>query len=243
MRIVFFFVCLISLFGCSKKKDVPSTPAGKLQGLHKYYFPDGKIYLEINYKDSLPHGSVKRYYKAGGLLEESEYRNGVLHGVMRTYHENGKLSSETPYDSGRVNGIKKKFRKDGTPAYEAPYYLDQPCVGLKEYFLSGKLIDNYPKVVIKPKDELLKEDRYILEFSLSDGSHAVEFYRGSLTDGKYLSDDAAPIHTADGVAKIYYSLPPGGFVMETLRVVAKIKTDLGNYYLKEVSYNVAVQNR
>lgn len=217
-------------------------PKGKLQGLHKYYFPDGKLYLEINYKDSVPHGEVRRYFKAGGILESSNYNNGILHGISRTYYEGGKLSSETPYDSGRIHGVKKKFRKDGMPAYEAPYRYGQPCVGLKEFFLSGRPVDNYPSIVFKPLNELLKENRYILQIMLSDGSKVVEFYHGKLVDGKYIHPNADPIHTQNGVAKLYYYLPPGAFAMEKVEVVAKIKTDLGNYVLAEASHNLAVEH-
>src|SRR5688500_16834968 len=96
-NVVFLFIIMVLSLGCAKESQ---KPTGKLQGLHKYYFPDGGLYLEINYKDSLPHGVAKRYYKTGQLLEEAEYRNGIQHGITKMYHENGKLSSITPYDSG-----------------------------------------------------------------------------------------------------------------------------------------------
>lgn len=239
-KIALFFVAIILCLGCTKETQ---KPQGKLQGLHKYYFPDGSLYLEINYKDSLPHGMAKRYFKSGQLLEESEYRNGILHGLTKTYHENGKLSSITPYDSGRVHGVKKKYRKDGAPAYEAPFHYDQPCVGLTELFMSGRPVDNYPKIMITPRNELLKSNMYILELSLSNKSRLVEFYKGELTDGKYIGDAAKEITTSDGVGKIYYVIPPGGFEMETLSIIAKVKTDLNNYYITKTKYNLAVDNR
>jgi hypothetical protein len=65
----------------------------------------------------------------------------------------------------------------------------------------------------------------------------------TLRAGKYLSDGAQPIHTYEGVGKLFYMLPPGAFAMEKVDVIAKIKTELGNFYLKELSYNLAVENR
>ena len=150
IHVVVLFIILGFCLGCSKESQ---KPEGKLQGLHKYYFPDGSLYLEINYKDSLPHGLAKRYYKSGQLLEEAEYRNGIQHGITKMYHENGKLSSITPYDSGRIHGVKKKYRRDGAPAYEAPYHYNEPCVGLTELYLSGRPVDNYPKIVVRAKDD------------------------------------------------------------------------------------------
>ena len=237
---VFLFIMLLLGLGCSKESQ---KSEGELQGLHKYYFPDGSLYLEINYKDSLPHGLSKRYYKTGQLLEEAEYRNGIQHGVTKMYHENGKLSSIIPYDSGRIHGIKKKYRKDGTPAYEAPYYYDQPCVGLTELFLSGRPVDNYPKIVITPKDDLLRSNMFTVEISLSNKSKSVEFYRGELTDGKYIGPSAQEIYMKDGIGKLFYVLPPGAFQMETLRIIAKVKTDLNNYYITKTTYNLAIENR
>lgn len=238
---VFLFIILLFCLGCTKESQ--KKPTGKLQGLHKFYFPDGSLYLEINYKDSLPHGLAKRYFKSGQLLEEAEYRDGIQHGITKTYHENGKLSSITPYDSGRIHGVKKKYRRDGTPAYEAPYHYDQPCVGLTELYLSGRPFDNYPKIVITPKDDLLRSNMYTLELSLSNKSRLVEFYKGELTDGKYIGSSATEIYTKDGIGKLFYVIPVGAFQMERLSIIAKVKTDLNNYYITKTTYNLAIENR
>jgi hypothetical protein len=240
LRSAVIALMLLQFLACSTEKQ---SSQGKLQGLHKYYFPDGGLYLEINYKDSVPHGLAKRYYKSGQLLEEAEYRNGIQHGITKTYHENGKLSSLIPYDSGRVHGVKKKYRKDGSPAFEAPYHYDHPCVGLTELYLSGRPVDNYPSIVIKPKNELLLSNTYTLEVSLSDKSNLVQFYEGSLVDNKYIGVHAAGIKTSKGVGKIVYILDPGEFVMKKLNVIAKVKTDLGNYYITQKSFNLAIENR
>jgi hypothetical protein len=234
--------CLL-IFSCQKKSNVPESPTGKLQGLHKYYYPDGELYLEVNFKDSIPHGSSKQYFKNGKLFEESEYVNGILHGISKKYYEDGTLSSEIPYDSGRVNGIQKKYRKDGTLAFEAPYYYGKPCVGLKEYYLSGDPVVDYPKIVITGKDEILKNDRYTLLISLSNKGKSVEYFRGNLVDGKYVDENSESIISVQGIGQINYFLPPGAFVMEKINLIAKIKTDLGNYYYAEKTYNVAVENR
>jgi hypothetical protein len=239
-RMALLFIITVFGFGCSKERQ---EPRGKLQGLHKFYFPDGGLYLEINYKDSVPHGITKRYYKSGQLLEEGLYRNGIQHGLTRMYYENGQLSSITPYDSGRIHGIKKKYRKDGSPAYEAPYHYNQPCVGLTELFLSGRPVDNYPKIVITPKDDLLQSNMFTLELSLSDKSKLVEFYKGELMDGKYIGSSAREIYNSNGIGKLFYVVPPGGYEMETLKIIAKIKTDLNNYYITTTSYNLAIENR
>jgi antitoxin component YwqK of YwqJK toxin-antitoxin module len=238
----FMMIGLIIASGCSSKRR-EQIVSGKLNGLHKYYYPDGQLYLEINYQDSLPHGTTKRYYKNGKLLEQSEYRRGIMHGLSKKFHDNGQLSQEVYYDSGRMNGIRKKYRKDGTLASEVPYYFDNPCAGIKEYFLSGNPVNNYPSIVITPKDAILKEDRYTLYISLSNKHTMVEFYTGKLTDGKYIDEDAYPITTENGIGSLSYFLPRGAFIMEKLNIIAKVKTDLGNYYITQIPYNLAAENR
>jgi hypothetical protein len=234
----------VALFfvACSTREKEASS-SEKLNGLHKFYYPDGKLYLEINYRDSVPHGIFKQYFKTGILFEETEYVNGVRHGLSKKFHENGRLSTETVYDSGRIHGIQKKYRGDGQIAFEAPYYYDRPCVGLKEFYLSGRMVDNYPTIVIRPRNNLLTNNSYTLLITMSDKSERVVFYKGSLTEGKYIGPSADEIRTRDGVGELNYFLPPGAFVMEKLNIIAKVKTDLNNYYITRASYNLAVENK
>jgi hypothetical protein len=237
--ISFATVVLLQVISCSQEKPTSE----KLQGLHKYYFPDGKIYLEINYKDSLPHGLAKRYYKSGRLLEESIYRDGVLHGITKMYHENGNLSSLIPYDSGRVHGLKKKYRKDGSPASEAPYYKGQPCVGLQELFLSGRPVDNHPTIVITRKKDQVKPNVYTFELTISNGARRVQFYEGALTDGKYIGSTTTAIKTSGGVGTIVYVSAPtkleSEFQSKKLNVIAKVRTELGNEYITQATLDLA----
>lgn len=238
-RALVLFVILATALGCAKEEQ--QTETEKLQGLHRFYFPDGTLYLEINYKDSLPHGLAKRYFKSGIIREEAEYRNGVQHGMTKLYYEDGKLSSIIPYDSGRIHGVKKKYRKDGSPAYEAPYHYGQPCVGLVELFLSGRPVDNYPTILVNTKDGRPDSNSITLEFSLSNKSEAVEYFIGELIDGKYISSTAQALDVSNGVGKLTYSVPDG-VRQEQLNIVAKIKTSLGNWYITQTRHNVAIGN-
>ena len=82
----------------------------------------------------------------------------------------------------------------------------------------------------------------IVRISLSQKAR-VEYYKGELTDGKYIGDKAEKLYTErDGTAVIVYNLSPGQFVMEKLNIIAKIKTDLGNYLITERTFRVAAQN-
>jgi len=243
LQLTWIFLILLTavFFGCSGTNG--GSADGKLNGLHKYYYPEGQLYLEVHYKDSIAHGITKQYFKNGQLFEEVNYVNGAKHGIQKRYYEDGALSMETPYDSGRRHGIERKFRKDGTKAYEAPYHYDNACIGLKEYYLSGNPVEKYPEIIITPEDRLFDNFRYSLRISLSE-KHKVEFFEGTLTQGKYVSADAEKIYMENSsTARIDYPLGPGEFLMKTINVIAKVKTELGNTYITQKKYNLAVENR
>jgi hypothetical protein len=244
MRFACFFFLIIIVSACKTTGESEQVASGgKLNGLHKYYYPDGKVYMEVNFKDSIPHGLTRQYFKNGQVFEETNYKNGVMDGVSKKFYEDGKLSMETPYDSGRIHGVQKKFRKDGTPAFEAPYFYNEPCKGLKEFYLSGDVVTTHPKLIVKAEDRLFKDFKYIVRISLSEKAKA-EFFKGELTDGKYIGKKAEKLYVEkDGTATVEYYLSPGQFVMEKINIIAKIRTDLGNYLITEQEFRVAAQNR
>jgi antitoxin component YwqK of YwqJK toxin-antitoxin module len=225
---------------CHQKPDDEITRDIQ-NGLQKYYFHDGKIYLEINYKDGLPHGVMKRYYRMGNVLEERTYVKGELHGPSKTFHENGRVSRQTCYRNGKMDGIQKKYRSDGTLAFEAPYHIGNPCVGLKEYYLSGNPVRNYPSILTVAKDEILKDDWYTLYIALSDKSKSVTFYKGELTDSLYIGDNAEMIWTEDGIAKLYLHLPRNSNIVEKVNIIAKAKTELGNFYITQAQFSISAE--
>ena len=239
--IAFLTFVIATFFSCNPQRLAGTKNEDKLNGLHKYNYPTGELYIEANYKDSLADGTSKIYYKNGKVFEQSEYRLGIKHGLSVKFHENGMKLSETPYDSGRIHGTQKKYRKDGQLSFEAPYWYDKPCVGLKEFYLSGKPVD-FPTIIIKPVNNLMTDDSYTLELRLSNGSTNVEFYRGYLTGEKYIGRNVELLHTKNGVGKVFYFVYERGFVMENINIIAKVKTDLNNYYITQRPYNVSIEH-
>jgi hypothetical protein len=237
------FIILSALLVACAAGAKEEKKSGKLNGLQKFYYPDGELYIEGTYKDSLANGVFKQYLKNGNVYEESHYVNGVQYGVTKRYYEDGKLELEIPYDSGRVHGIQKKYRRDGKLAYEAPYHFGEPCKGLKEYYTSGKLVDKIPEIIVKVEDHMWEDNRYSLRLSVP-GARDVKFFTGSLTDGKYIGNKAERVYMErDDTGRIDYMVAPGMIVMEGINIIAKVKSDLNNYYIIEKRYNVAVQNR
>ena len=230
----------ISFSSCKKSDDKPA----ETDGFENVYTNDGTLLQRIKHIHGDDDRIVQDYYKNGQIFQEIHYVNYKKHGTVKQFYEDGKPYMIIPYDSGKRNGTEIKYRKDGTLAYEAPYIKGKPAAGLKEYLLDGSLKTKYPSLVITPIDRMLTDEIYTLRLSMSDGSHAVEYYEGSLTDGLYLGKDADQIYPVKkGILNKEYYVPQGGFLMKQVSFIAKLKTSQGNYYFAKANYNLAVENR
>ena len=62
---------------------------GKIQGIYKSYYIDGKICKEINYIDGIKHGICKLYDYATYSLVEMIYINGKCEEICKVFDKNG----------------------------------------------------------------------------------------------------------------------------------------------------------
>ena len=245
----FLLVVILGVQGCvfeinSETKSDKKKPS-QADGVKMDYYPGGQLRAEVVYKDGKKNGTAKQYYQDGKLYLEIDYANNIKHGWVRRYYEDGKIYMETPYDSGMISGVQKKYRVGGKLSAEIPYYKDFPCIGLKEYLLDGSLKGKWPTIVIKPINNLWKDNQYMLRLSMSDATRAVEYYLGELSEGKSLAWDAERVLTVDskGVGTLTFTLPQGAFMMKDVNIIAKVKTLQGNYYITQRRYNLAIENK
>ena len=67
-----------------------------------YYYSNGTLLAEANYKDGKLNGIVKQYYKNRNLEYIKNYKNGQLDGISEFYSEDGKLISKKVYKDGNL---------------------------------------------------------------------------------------------------------------------------------------------
>lgn len=84
---------------------------GKLNGVRKVFFNDGKIAEEATYLNDKKHGSYKSYTEKGTILEASNYANGKLHGYAIFRDGGGNLASEGNYKDDAKDGVWKFYKK------------------------------------------------------------------------------------------------------------------------------------
>jgi antitoxin component YwqK of YwqJK toxin-antitoxin module len=71
---------------------------GRLNGVAKEYFPDGKLKKEGTYKDGVFEGVVKHYHPTNGTVHLIErWKDRKKHGWWMTYNDQGKELGRTYY--------------------------------------------------------------------------------------------------------------------------------------------------
>ena len=104
---------------------------GKKCGNGKYYYDNGKIEADYNYKNDKRHGICKEYHYNGKIRSECEYKNGKKHGIEKRYYNNGQLSYERHYKNGLRDSWSISYEeKNGEIQY-------------KIFFRKGKVVDFY----------------------------------------------------------------------------------------------------
>lgn len=137
----------------SKIKSEGFLIGRKRAGNWKYFYVDGKLMSEENYKDGKLHGKQTIYYTNGKITESSFYNNGLKEGVTSKYSIKGILIEEITYNNGKPNGVAKYFELNGN-LKETGSYKNGKRVGKWEYFMDGEIATEEEK---KNKNKFTKK--------------------------------------------------------------------------------------
>ena len=211
-------------------------------GITKNYSSKGKLLSKVNYVNGKKDGKTTNYYTNGNIHSTIIYKNGVREGDAVWYYKNSKPYSINPFINNKLSGVQKKYYESGKIQAEIPYKDGQPGTGLKEYTPEGRLLTNYPKILIQEVNQIATSDRFILKIYLSKRTGNVQFYIDDLDAGKYLKKHMYEIPAENGVAKKVYEVPRGYVKFQKINIIASVKTGLGNTYITQRSYNLAIQH-
>jgi antitoxin component YwqK of YwqJK toxin-antitoxin module len=137
-KYVCFLLLLSGVAGCGMKLEpvISETyPDGAPKVVHyfsgegmektlakkSFYYPDGQLRMEGEYKNGQKNGLWVAYYESGLKWSEGNYKDGVSHGKTITYHENGKKYYEGFYDEGRRVGLWRFWNEEGVLEKEINY--------------------------------------------------------------------------------------------------------------------------
>jgi hypothetical protein len=227
-----------------KVKTETEAKGNLRHGLMKSYNREGQLLSQVNYVNNVREGMATNFYPITGKVNSTLiYKNGIKEGDEIWYYENVEQPFRvSPFVKGRIEGIQKYYFEDGKLMAEIPYKKGFPGKGLKEYKKDGTLITDYPKLIINQKDHLAQANKVILNVELSDPNTKVKFYRGSLTEGKYLNDDLFELATQYGTTQIDFNVPPGSTLNQKVTITASYKTKYGIPQVLSRTYNLNVTN-
>ena len=125
------------------------------QGRWIYFFDNGSIFKEVQFKDNLEHGTFKRYFENGQIAVLSNFTNGVREGKGIEYYENGRPKEEWEYRNGKFfaisfwdeNGVQTIIDGSG---YKIEKYGYAEADVKKEFYKNGICVD----------EEIISKARY-----------------------------------------------------------------------------------
>lgn len=192
----------------------------KLNGLSKTYYPGGKICEEIQYRDSIPEGSVAQYFDNGNKKLVGQYADGLYNGNFIQWHPNGNKSAEGSYTAGIKSGTWKYYHEDGRTRFLESYKKGQVS---NQVYVNGDQELEYPNGIPQAKyiwkngkkngpfAEYYNKGRYTLVNKGTDEEGAQEMYQklvdtqvkcsGNYLDGKldgkilFFSEDGKLLRT------------------------------------------------
>jgi antitoxin component YwqK of YwqJK toxin-antitoxin module len=87
-----------------------------LNGPHRIYYDNGRLYVNAEYKDGILHGKKIMYNINGGIMSDYNYVDGKKEGLCIDYDYFGMVKEETIYKNDLRNGTYK-------------YYYNYPSIG------------------------------------------------------------------------------------------------------------------
>jgi hypothetical protein len=188
----------------------------RVHGTRVTYYSDGKtVYSRTTFNHGIKNGPAIRYYRNGQVFEHSNYLDGKHHGPARKYYMNGALTASYAYDHGMV------------------------LPGLKEYLRDGTLIISYPEIRFREEDQLDTHNRIDLIISCTQKSIGVKYY---LLESTESINDRIYLISENGSASLQYYVKPGESIDREIRIAAEIPTELGNVYVRLLSYHLMASN-
>jgi len=114
---------------------------GKIHGVKRTCFANGKLQSETTYEDGVANGPTRSYGPDGKVVREGTMRAGKRHGTLTDYWPGSDKPKRTAeYDMGRVVGLVREFYASGQLKREVPF-RDNTMHGIeKEYDITGKVI-------------------------------------------------------------------------------------------------------
>ena len=243
IKIALFCLPFLLIVNCgrhtsTKNESIPldtltvEVPDTGFTGIRRYS-QSGLDYVaqEITFKNGVRHGMTKTYYALSNQVRQTFwYENGLREDSAKWYHEDGRLFRSTPFVRDTIHGTEIQYYKNGRVRAKLGYEKGRRTFFFEEYTSNGRLITNYPDVIVKTKDNYNANGTYNISLELSDPSKNVNYFRGDFSKGVYDTATVAPIRIVNGVGDLTLKKSSAD-TKPYIEILAAILTSYGNRYL------------
>ena len=136
-----------------------------------FYYSNGQIRTEDNYKNTKLEGLSKYYYSNGQIEAIQNYKNGKLNGLNKYFYDNGQVKAEENYNNGELNGLSKYYYSNGQIEVEKTYKNDKLENSSNYYYNNGEIKDQtnthfdtppirFSNYIIKSRDTIEQISKY-----------------------------------------------------------------------------------
>ncbi len=123
------------------------------EGIHTYYYPNGKDSLIQVYRNNKIEGQSTTYYPDGSIHFTKSYKDGYLDGEFVQYYADGKLRRKEYYLKGRCTRG-ELYAEDGRELEHEPYQVMPQFPGGQNKFMDVVAQTlQYPKLAAQQKLE------------------------------------------------------------------------------------------
>ncbi|NTV82857.1 MAG: toxin-antitoxin system YwqK family antitoxin [Bacteroidales bacterium] len=134
------------------------------EGLTRYYYPDGSLKREVNFRNGLEEGPAKEFDKDGRIITLITYKSGFIverelinrydnsgrrHGPWKYFYADGKVQREGTYKHGQENGYFKEYDRDGNLVSTAKFAEGVKLEDVAELVKLDVRKDYYPDGKVK----------------------------------------------------------------------------------------------
>lgn len=134
-----WIVCGQETVNQRKSSGVGKTEMGLKEGEWLFYYPDGKLMAQENYKNGMLHGTCLAFFPNGQLASKEWWQEDLQEDSAWYFHPNGKLQRKGRYEAGVYQGLWLTFFFNGV-LQQACMYLDGLPNGIcKNWYDNGRL--------------------------------------------------------------------------------------------------------
>jgi len=133
IRLQLILIVLLSamLISCTKTvtenyadgtvKSEVTMRGGMKNGEARYYYPNGKTEVLMNYSDDKLNGLYEKFDINGKKTEKTNYVDGLKNGLQQNFYENGKVKMEAHFEKDKLHGVYTEFYPNGQPRVSGQY--------------------------------------------------------------------------------------------------------------------------